>query len=165
MLVMRCVNCKKNYVRFSLYQDMSEKNLCPDCFQIESKEEMLSAKCIRCPLCGEVDKEDLCLMEEGLCEIVCRSCSFLYEVDTRITVKFKSPKRIEMHHGGSSPCIETWTPLEEAGHRFLCIACQRWCCACFGAADETDRQMDDGEGICCDCHVAMREGRTILWVR
>lgn len=116
---------------------------------------------LRCPMCGATECDDLWehdgLYNEGGHEITCMSCDFDYRVSVAIEVTFTSPERITIHHGENA-CEEdeTWMPKGDRAHRFQCIDCKRWCCACFGDSEELEVAEPD-KGTCDDCWVKNKE--------
>lgn len=151
----RCPGCgQRHYGRNYWSARVQPDHYCSDCHDFSQVGEVESTRGLRCPMCGETDCDDLYehdgLYSEGGHEITCHACDFDYRVSTAIEVTFTSPERVTIHHGDKLCNEDTWMPMSEPSHRFLCIECKRWCCACFGHGDEAE-VAKEGEGVCCDC--------------
>jgi len=157
----RCPGCKRRHYGRNYWSDKPQPDhYCQDCHEFSKPEAVDSTRGLRCPMCGEVEEDDLYeisgLYEEGSSEVSCPSCEFDYRISTAIEITFSSPERITIHHGDSTCDEDTWMPTGDATHRFHCVDCNRWCCACFGH-DEEAAASEIGEGVCNDCWVVRKK--------
>jgi len=88
----RCYECN-NYL---VYGPNNYRQLCHECKNMDSNEEVDHSKMVRCPYCKckiDVHENELYnLYEEGEHEINCMRCNGTFEVSTSVSYSFKSPE-------------------------------------------------------------------------